>query len=181
MDMYGATPLEPSEGQNIVRCKDCDKPIFESAVPLHAGKSPALVACPVHGEDRRDERFSWTTGHGVNSFCGVWEPLQTPGCTSEGGNSTRGAWRCLLAQCLLRSGELTLFYHQSIASKCENDSSTSPTPVQAIQQQHSASADFPMVCLPTSIYLPASTHQTLPQLLRTLLPPQQRSRNRRSS
>lgn len=66
MDMYGATPLDPSEGQNIVRCKDCDKPIFESAVPLHAGK---WVACPVPwGGEGAVFELDWVAREGYYAF-----------------------------------------------------------------------------------------------------------------
>ena len=35
MTMFGATPLEVADGQHVVRCPDCTKPVLESALAAH--------------------------------------------------------------------------------------------------------------------------------------------------
>ena len=41
MNMYGARPLFPDTA--LVTCKDCNKPVQESALAEHAGKSIRML------------------------------------------------------------------------------------------------------------------------------------------
>ncbi|KAK4705335.1 SAGA-associated factor 73, partial [Phenoliferia sp. Uapishka_3] len=65
MSTFGATPLEVGEGQSVVRCLDCSKPILESALAAHAlncqkirerksGGASRLVAEPVSATLKRE-------------------------------------------------------------------------------------------------------------------------------
>lgn len=35
--IFGVRPLEQINSQNIIKCKDCNKPVLESALESHSG------------------------------------------------------------------------------------------------------------------------------------------------